>query len=183
MELGFRHTFQEVTFTRPSICTGVFTGRTSTLFLLLHTLLEGILINGHIVFGSNLFCQVNGKAVGIAKLKGIVTGNDLILILRNDVVQQLRALVNRAGKAFFFYGNQLQNHGFLFFQLRISTLIFVDDRLGNLCEERFMNTKQTPVASRTTQQTAQHVAAALIAGHNAVTYHKGCRTCMVGNDA
>ena len=46
-----------------------------------------------------------------------------------------------------------------------------------------MNTEQATVAGSAAQQTAQHVAAALVGRHHAVTHHKGGGTDMVGDNA
>ena len=63
------------------------------------------------------------------------------------------------------------------------TLVLVHDRIHDLIEERTVDAKQLAVAGGSSQQAAQHVAAALIAGQHAVADHKGSRADVVSDDA
>ena len=53
-------------------------------------------------------------------------------------------------------------------QLGIMAFVLVHDRIHDLIEERTVDAKQLAMAGRTSQQAAQHVAAALVAGQHAV---------------
>ena len=62
-------------------------------------------------------------------------------------------------------------------------LVLVHDRVHDLIEERTVDAEELAMARGSSQQAAQHVAAALIAGQHAVADHEGSRADVVGDNA
>ena len=66
-------------------------------------------------------------------------------------------------------------------QLRVTSLVFGNYGIHQLGEEGAVDAQHPAMTSSTAQQTAQHRAAALVGGQNAIAYHKGSGTDVVGD--
>ena len=97
--------------------------------------------------------------------------------------EDLHAAVDGLGKVLLLGADDLGDIGLTLAQLRIMAFVLVHDRIHDLIEERTVDAKQLAVAGGSSQQAAQHVAAALVAGQHAVADHKGSRADVVGDDA
>ena len=67
-------------------------------------------------------------------------------------------------------------------QVSIVSLVLLDNGLNNLEQEGIIDTQELAVTGCTTQQAAQNITTALVAGQNAVSDHEGRSTDMVGDD-
>ena len=97
--------------------------------------------------------------------------------------EDLHAAIDGLGEVFFLGADDAGDIGLLFAQLGVLALVFMDDSVHDLIEERFVHAQQLAVTRGAAEQAAQDVAPALVGGENAVADHEGRRTDMVGDDA
>ena len=153
--------------------------------LLLHELFEARLVQGHVLVGHHLQGQVNGEAIGIVQLEGIGTGElglALGLVLGKHIGKNLHTAVDGPGKVLFLHLDHLGDISSPLPQIGIVALVLVDNGLHHLMQEGMVHTQQLAVTGSPPQQTAQHIAPALVAGQNAVSDHKGRCPDMVRDD-
>ena len=154
--------------------------------LLLHELLEGRFIDLHPLFGDHFVGQVDGEAVGVIELERVRAGEGRLalgLVALEHFGEDLHAAIDGLGEVFFLGADDAGDIGLLFTQLGVLALVFMDDGVHDLIEERFVHAQQLAVTRGAAQQAAQDVAPALVGGENAVADHEGRRTDMVGDDA
>ncbi len=68
-------------------------------------------------------------------------------------------------------------------QARVGVAHDVVHRVDETAQERVLDTQQTPMEHGATQQTAQHIATALVTGKHAIGDQEVHRTGVVGDDA
>ena len=154
--------------------------------LLLHLVVKGLAVERHALVLDHLDRQVDGEAVGVVQLERVRAGEDglaLLLVGVQKFGEDLHAAVDGLGKVLLLGADDLGDIGLTLAQLRIMAFVLVHDRIHDLIEERTVDAKQLAVAGGSSQQAAQHVAAALVAGQHAVADHKGSRADVVGDDA
>ena len=183
-ELGGGHVLAEL-HTGPAQIAQRLAGLTGTLLLLGHQSLEGLLVDGHALLGGHFGGQVDGEAEGVVQLEGVLTGEHglaLGLVGRQHVAVDLHAAVDGAGEVLLLGADDLSDIGLLLPQVGVLALVLVDDGVHHLIQERFVDAQQLTVAGGAAQQTAQHVAAALVAGQDAVADHEGGGADVIGDD-
>ena len=171
--------------TRPGGLVGA-AGGAGALALLLHQSLERGLIDRHALVGGHFLREIQREAVGIVELEGVGAGEHglaLFLVGGEHTGKDGHAAVDRAGEILFLGADDAGDILLTLGELGVSAAVFVDDGIADLIEERLLHAEQAPVAGGAAEQTAQHVAAALVGGENAVADHKGRRADMVGDDA
>ena len=154
--------------------------------LLLHLVVKGLAVERHALVLDHLDRQVDGEAVGVVQLERVRAGEDgltLLLVGVQKLGEDLHAAVDGLGKVLLLGADDLGDIGLTLAQLGIMAFVLVHDRIHDLIEERTVDAKQLAVAGGSSQQAAQHVAAALVAGQHAVADHKGSRADVVGDDA
>ena len=145
--------------------------------------MEALYIYLHAFFLEDLAGKVNREAEGIIELKGVLAADDLDVIALHEVLQHLEALVNGLGKALLFHADHLGDEILFLLQLGIRSEVFADNGVADLVKEGLVITEQSAVTRGASEQTAQHIALALVGGHDAVADHKGGGTDVVGNNA
>ena len=171
--------------TGPSKITQGFPGLPGAHLLLLHQPGKRRLIQGHILVGNHFNGQIDGEAIGIIQLESVSTGKlifTLGFMFRKHLRENLHTAIDGTGKIFFLYLDHSGDIVGALPQVGIVGLVFMNDRLHHLIQERMVHTEELTVAGRTAKQPAQNIAPALIAGQNTVGDHKGGCTDVVGND-
>ena len=156
------------------------------LLLLLHLRVEAFLVDVDALLRCDLLGQVEGEAEGIVQLEDVQTLQQMLVGLFqavDHVVQDGHAGVDGAGKVCLLGAYDLLDIGVVLTQFGVSRLAGLDDGLDQLHQEGAADAQHPAMAGGTAQQTAQHVAAALIGGQDAVGHHEGAATDVVGDDA
>ena len=156
------------------------------LLLLLHLCVEAVLVDLQTLLGGDLLGQIQREAEGIVQLEGVHAAQQLLVCLLqtvDHVVQDVHAGIDGAGKVCFLGADDLLDIGVMLAQLGVSGLAGLDDSLHQIHEEGVVDAQHPAVAGSAAQQTAQHIAAALVGGQDAVRHHKGAAADMVGDDA
>ena len=184
-ELCGRHVLAEL-HAGPAQVAQRLAGFAGTLLLLGHQGLEGILVHSHALLGGHLGRQVDGEAERIVQLKGVSAGEHrlaLLLVGGQHLVIDADAAVDGAGEVLLLGANDLGDVALLFLQVGVLPLVLVYHGVHHLVQERLVDAQQLAVAGGAPQQTAQHIAAALVAGQDAVADHKRGRPDVVGDNA
>ena len=163
----------------PCLGSGIFTGVSGTLFLLLHELFKALLVNRHSLFLENILGQIKWESVGIIKLKSVGSGNFLGLGGLGKLIKQLHTLVNGASEALLLFPYHPDNKVFFLGKLGIC-LVFLNNSRNHLRKEGSVNAEQTAVSCSTADKPAQNISSTLVRRHNSVPDHHGCRTDVVG---
>ena len=156
------------------------------LLLLLHLCVEAVLVDLQTLLGGDLLGQIQREAEGIVQLEGVHAAQQLLVCLLqtvDHVVQDVHAGIDGAGKVCLLGADDLLDIGVMLAQLGVGGLAGLDDGLHQIHEEGVVDAQHPAVACSTAQQTAQHIAAALVGGQDAVRHHKGAAADMVGDDA
>ena len=126
-----------------------------------------LLVDLDALLRSDLLGQVEGEAEGIVQLEDVQTLQQVLVSLFqtvDHVVQDVHAGVDGAGKVCLLGADDLLDIGVVLTQLGVSGLAGLDDRLHQLHEEGAADAQHTAMAGSAAEQTAQHVAAALVGG-------------------
>ena len=153
------------------------------LLLLLHLCVEAVLVDLQTLLGGDLLGQIQREAEGIVQLEGVHAAQQLLVCLLqtvDHVVQDVHAGIDGAGKVCFLGTDDLLDIGVMLAQLGVSGLAGLDDSLHQIHEEGVVDAQHPAVAGSAAQQTAQHIAAALVGGQDAVRHHKGAAADVVG---
>ena len=154
--------------------------------LLLHLLVEALAVERHALVLDHFDRQVDGEPIGVVELECVRAGEDglaLLLVGGEKLGEDLHTAVDGLGKVLFLRADDLGDIGLTLAQLGIVALVLVHDRVHDLIEERAVDTEELAMARGSSQQAAQHVAAALVAGQHAIADHEGGGADMVGDDA
>ena len=157
-----------------------------TLLLLGHLSVEAFLVHFQALLGRDLAGQVQGEAEGVVQLKDIQAAQHVLVGLFHgvdQVGQDVHAGVDGAGKVGLLGADHLLDVGGVLPQLGVSALAGLDHRLHQVHQEGALDAQQPAVAGRAAQQAAQHIAAALVGGQDAVRHHEGAAADVVGDDA
>ena len=170
----------------PAQVTQSLTGLAGTLALLVHLLVELSLIQLHALLLHHLQGQVDGEAIGIIQLKGVGTGEGALplgLVLREHIIENLQAAVDGLCEVLLLHADDLGDIVLALPQLGVVALVLVDDGVTHGIQEGIVHTQELTVAGSPAQQTAQHIAAALVGGQHAVADHEGGGADVVGDHA
>ena len=153
--------------------------------LLLHQGVEGGLVQLHALVLHHLDGQVDGEAVGVIQLEGVRPGEGLLppgLVPFQHLPEDLQAAVDGLGEVLLLHPDDLGDIVLALPQLRIVALVLVDDGVAHLIQEGVVHPQQLAVAGGPAQQTAEHIAPALVGGEHAVTDHEGGGADVVCDD-
>ncbi len=145
-----------------------FAGRTGAFALRLHGLLEALLIHRQFALTSDVRRQVDREAVSIVKLENDVTGQLLAIEVGNRSLENFHALIERLCKARLFFCEYFLHVSLCFDELRIGRAHFLHERRDEFVEEQVVCAEFLAVPNRATNDPAQDIAPALIAGQDAV---------------
>ena len=154
--------------------------------LLLHELAERILVHGHVLLLHHLAGQVDRETVGIIELERIRAGEHTLvlgLVLGEQVGKDVHAGIDGLGEILLLVADDAGDIRLLLAQLGILALVFVHDHVHDLIQKRLIDAEQLAMARSAAQQAAQHVAASLVRGQDAVRDHHDGGADVVGDDA
>ena len=183
-ELGGGHVAAELDAGPAQVAQGL-TGLAGADTLLLHLLVEALAVQGHALVLHHLGRQVDGEAICVIQLEGVGAGEHrlaLSLVVRQQLVEDLHAAVDGLGEVLLLGADHLSDIGLLLPQVGIGGLVLMDDGLHHFIQEGLIDAQQLAVAGGPTQQAAQHVAPALVAGQDAVADHHGGGADVVGDN-
>ena len=140
--------------------------------LLGHGLLKAGFIHRQPLLPGNLRRELQGEAVGVVELKGLLTA-DGFRTGREDVDQELLATFEGVEKPRFLLHQLVHNRGLPLPQLGIGTFHQRNGGLRQRFEERLVNADAATMAQDAPDQPPQHVAAAQVGGGDAVPHELG----------
>ena len=103
-------------------------------------------------------------------------------MLFQHFAKDLQTTVDGAAEALFFHLDDADDVVPLLHQVGVSALILVDDGVADLIQEGTFHAQETAMPCGTAEQTAQDIAAAAVAGQDAVGDHHGGGADVVGDD-
>ena len=143
------------------------------------------LIHGAAVLRGHILGGVDGESIGVIEQESVRAG-DLCLSFRAELVQEavqdLQTLVDRLFKTLLLEADVVQDELPLLFELGITVLGALDHGVGEGRHKRLFDPELSALADRAADQTAEHIAPALVGGHDTVGDHKGSGPDMVGDD-
>ena len=148
--------------------------------------MEAFLVDLNALLRSDLLGQIQREAEGIIQLEHVQALQQMLMCLFqtvDHVVQDVHAGINGAGKVCLLGADDLLDISIMLAQLGVCGLAGLDDSLHQLHQERVSDAQHTAMAGSTAQQAAQHIAAALVGGQDAVGHHEGAAADVVGDDA
>ena len=153
-----------------------FSGLSCAHLLLLHELLEGRLVNAQSDFLDHLACQVDREAVGIIEFERVRAGENrllLLLVAFQHLREDFHAAVDRLGEVLFLRADHARDIGLLLPELGVLALIFMDNGVDDLIEERLVHAEELSVPGGSSEKTAQDIAAAFVRRQDTVADHEG----------
>ena len=183
-ELGLGQLLAELDTSPAQVAQGL-TGLTGADLLLLHEGAEAGLIHGQALVLSHLAGQVDGESIGVVELEGVLAGEHglaLGLVLGQHVGENLQAAVDGLGEVLLLHPDDLGDIALLLHQVGVGGGVDLDDGVTHPVQEGVVDAQQLAVAGSPAEQTAQHVAAALVGGEHAVADHHGGGADVVGDD-
>src|SRR3954470_17438983 len=124
--------------------------------------------------------QVDREAVGVVQPEGVLAGD---LAPREQVVEQARALLERAAEALLLGAHPLQDRLPAGDQLGVGVAHHVDDDLDELRQETGLDPDAVALLDRAAHDPAQDVAAVLVGRHDTIGDQERSRARVVGEDA
>ena len=97
--------------------------------------------------------------------------------------EDLHAAVDGLGEVLFLRANHARDIGLLLPELWVLALIFMDNGVDDLIEERLIHAEELAVPGSSSEKTAQDIAAAFVGRQDTVADHEGRGADMVGDDA
>src|SRR5690606_11455355 len=156
-------------------------GRAGALALGRHGGLEAGFVDGQVALTGDITRQVHGEAVGVVQFEDHVTGNLAALELRQILLKDAQALLQRLGKLLFFGLEHTFDVRLLGFQLREGVAHLGHQRRDDAVEEGTAGAQLVAVPAGAADDATQHVAAALVGRQHAVGNQKAAGTDMVGH--
>ncbi len=156
------------------------------LALLLHQLLEALVVHGQALLREQLLGQVVGEPVGVVQAEGVPRldpGGPLALRPLDQLVEHLRAAVEGAAEALLLVAGPAPHRLSLRRQLRVGRRQEVQGAVGELIEEGRLQSQRPAAVDRAAHDPAEHVAALLVRGDDAVGDQRRRPARVVGDDA
>ena len=148
--------------------------------LLAHQALEvGLARERHAALGGDLARELDREAVGVVQAEGVGARDRAG---GQQVVEQPRALLQRAPEALLLGAHPLVDRLVLGQQLGVAGAHEVDDEAHVLRQEAVLDADAVALQQRAAHDPAQHVAAVLVGGHDAVGDEEGHAARVVGQD-
>ena len=155
------------------------------LLLLLHLSMEAFLVDLQALLRSDFLGQVQREAEGVVELKDVQAAQQVLVGLLqavDHVVQDVHAGVDGTGKVCLLGADDLLDISIMLAQLGVCTLAGLDNSLHQIHQEGVVDAQHPAMTGCTAQQAAQHIAAALVGGQDAVGHHEGAAADVVGDD-
>ena len=155
------------------------------LALLLHRFGKRRLVDRDALLGSDLGGELEGEAVGVVQREGDATVENRRLAgqRRKLGLEVGHARAQRRGEPLLLGGDDALDEVAVGHELGVDPAHLLDDVRDEPVEKRVLHAEQTPVTHRPAEQPAQHVAASLVRGQDAVRDHEGDGARVVGEDS
>ena len=153
--------------------------------LCVHQCLEALGVDAEAALGHQFAGEVEGEAVGVVQLEGVGRGNPLVVGVErpfDQLLQQPRALRQRAPEALLLGGQPLLDRRSLAGQFGVGAAHQLADDLCVAHEEATFHAERAALLDRAAHHAAQHVAAFLVGGDDAVGDHERHPARVVGKD-
>ena len=157
--------------------------RASALTLGFHAALKALHVDLHAAIGAHFLGNLNGETVGVVQGKRLLAGKRIALEFLERLSQIHLALAKGRAEALLFGKNDAANELAVIDDFGVHVAHKLHDFIDVLVEERALDAHRVRLLDGAAQQTAQHVAAALVGGKNAVGNHEGDRAAVVRDDA
>ena len=151
--------------------------------LALHLLLEACMIDRQAVLASHVLLLVQGQSEGVVKLERHRAWNGVAGERTDGVVELFLGLQEGGSVAVLFVLHHARHALHTLHHLRIGPLHQIGDEPGELVQKRLFDAYQPHVAQRPPHDLAQHVAAPLVGGQDAIVDQEGCGARVVGGNA
>ncbi len=154
--------------------------------LLLHQTAEAVLVHGEALLGGHLQGEVDGEAPGVVEQEGLVAGQHAGaggLGLGHGGVEDVGAGLQRLEEGVLLGQGDLLDALAVGDQLRVLLAHHADDDIDEVLDDRAGGAEEAHVADGAAHDAAQHVAAALVAGGDAVADEHGGGAHVVGDHA
>ena len=137
---------------------------------MLHQLLETGHVGGEAALGAEEFREVGWEAEGVVEFEGHVARNAAVFDIGHRVFETLQSAVERLVEARFFLFESCADDVLAVFQFGKNSAHFAHQRFHERAEERLFagKTKLAAVSHGAAEDAAEHVVAAVVAGHDAV---------------
>ena len=143
--------------------------------LLLHQLLEALVVDREALLGEQLLRQVVGEAVGVVqpeRVGGVDPRGLLLARALDQLAQHLAAAVERPAEALLLVADPAHHGLALGGELGIGRRQDLERALGEAVDVGRLEADRPALLDRAAHDPAQHVAAVLVRGHDAVGDHR-----------
>ena len=162
----------------------VLAGVAGALALGLHLDVEALLVDLDALLCADLAGELVGEAVGVVQGEGDGTGEGVSLLQALEgVFQEALAVGQGLAEALLLRQQGLGDERLVLDDLRVLLAHGADDLLEELAQEGLVDALDVAVAHGAAQQAAQHIAAALVGGQDAVADHEHDGAGVVCHDA
>ncbi len=144
--------------------------------------MKACFVERDITFTTNIRGQINRKAIGVIQ-RECRLAIETTRVFGQRCLENFHAVFQRFAEALFFLLEHLHDALGGISQLGVSLAHLLHQVGHQLVEERFVLPELIAMAQCATNDTTQHVSAALTTGHHAIGHQKRARTNMVGNHA
>ena len=154
--------------------------------LLIHEVLEALLVDAEVLLAGQLEREVEREAVRVVQEERLVGADALlpgVLGARDDVVEQPHALLEGARERLLLAPHPHPDRVGVLVQLRVRGAHQLAHEVRVAGQEAGLDPDPPPLHDRAPHQPAQHVAAVLVRGHDAVGDDEAHPARVVGEDA
>ena len=153
--------------------------------LLVHKLLEALLVDAHALLGRELERELQREAVGVVEQEGLVGADALLarrLGARDDVVEQPHALLERAPEGLLLAREPHADRVRVLVQLGVCVAHQLAHEVRVARHEAGLDAEPAALHDRAAHHPAQHVAAVVVGGDDAVGDQEARPARVVGED-
>ena len=158
-------------------------GRTSAVALRLHATLEALHIHDDAALLAQLARDVHRETVRVVQRERLLAGKRGALELVKGLGQERTALAQVGAEALLLGQDDATDKLAVIDDLGVHAAHELDQLVHVFVKERLVQAQHVALHDGTTQQAAQHVAATLVRGQDAVGDHERDRTAVIGHDA
>ena len=144
--------------------------------------LEAVAVDGDAAFAGQLVDEVQGQAVGVVQAEDLVPGQDAAGGPGQRRLEAGEAVGQDRVEPVLFGPHHPGDRLAVGAELGVRDAHLADHDVDEAMEERAGHAQLLPVPHRAAHDLAQHVAAPLVGGHDAVAHEEGHRAQVVGDD-
>ena len=155
------------------------------LALFVHQCLEALVVDAETALGDELAGQVVGESIGVVELEGILGGDPrraCVSGLAEQPIEELAAAIERVAEALLLVVDPAHDRLALGAQCRVGGGQQLDRTLGEAPQVGRLEAEHPALVDRPAHDPAQHVAAALVRGDDAVGDQLDRAADVIGDD-